>query len=58
MDLLGTVNGTATISTFNPVCVPMSMLGGATATISTLKCLCVCSCQCLEVEEWEDLLGV
>ena len=51
------VNGTSTISTFKPVCVLMSMLGGATATISTLKRLCVCSCQCLGVEEWEDLLG-
>ena len=54
-DLLGTITGTATTSTFKPVCVLMSMLGGA--TISTLKHLCVCSCQCLEVEEWEDLLG-
>ena len=57
-DLLGTINGTATTSTFKPVCVLMSMLGGGTATISTLKYLCVCSCQCLEVEEWEDLLGI
>ena len=33
------------------------MFGGATATISTFKRVCVCSCQCLEVEEWEDIRG-
>ena len=39
------------------VCVLMSMPGGGIATISILKVVCVCSCQCLVVEEWEDLLG-
>ena len=39
------------------VCVLMSMPGGGIATISTLKVVCVCSCQCLVVEEWEDLLS-
>ena len=39
------------------VCVLMSMPGGGIATISTLKVVCVFSCQCLVVEEWEDLLS-